>query len=315
MIGAILAGGFGKRLRPVANNIPKALITIKDEYTIMDRQLLDFLGAGIKDVYVLSGHLGEMIEERYGKENMGIRMHYLREEKPMGTLYSLRNLISTFGGEDIVLRNGDTITDVNLKKFIEFSKTSSYGLVMFVIKMRSPFGIVDLLGDQVGSFKEKPLLKYYMNAGLYYIKKSTFNMFSREYLEKDIERTVFPELAAAKLIGAYKEDTFWIGVDSEKELEQVREEYRNRTDYTWGYKKTVIDDKNFEISDYFIKSDETVEFNLSQSDIFKIVSGSGVSIDQNQRVMRENEIAYAKGKLKFKALSNSVIETIISRKL
>ncbi|MCW6169225.1 MAG: nucleotidyltransferase family protein [Thermoplasmatales archaeon] len=315
MIGAILAGGFGKRLRPVANNIPKALITIKDEYTIMDRQLLDFSGVGIKDVYVLSGHLGEKIEERYGKESRGIRMHYLKEEKPMGTLYSVRNLISTFGEEDIILRNGDTVTDVNLKKFIEFSRASQYGLVIFAIKMRSPFGIVDLLGDQVGSFKEKPLLNYYMNAGLYYIKKSIFDVFLREYLEKDIERTAFPELAAAKLIGAYKEDTFWIGVDSEKEMEQVREEYKNRTDYTWGYKKTIVDDKNFEISDYFIKSEETVEFHLGDNDIFKVVYGSGVLINQDHRVLKENEITYAKGELKFKALSNSVAETIISRKL
>ena len=94
-----------------------------------------------------------------------------------------------------------------------------------------------------------------------------------------------------------------------------REEYQNRIDYTWGYKKTIIDDKNFEISDYFIKSQETVEFNLRDNDIFKIVSGNGLLIGQDQRVMRENETAYAKGKLKFKALSNSVIETIISRKL
>ena len=95
----------------------------------------------------------------------------------------------------------------------------------------------------------------------------------------------------------------------------MREEYQNRIDYTWGYKKTIIDDKNFEISDYFIKSQETVEFNLRDNDIFKIVSGNGLLIGQDQRVMRENETAYAKGKLKFKALSNSVIETIISRKL
>ena len=63
MIGAILAGGYGKRLKPITDEIPKALISIKDGQTIMDRQIYDFRNMGIRDVYILSGYLGEKIME------------------------------------------------------------------------------------------------------------------------------------------------------------------------------------------------------------------------------------------------------------
>ncbi|MEM3811743.1 MAG: sugar phosphate nucleotidyltransferase, partial [Thermoplasmata archaeon] len=53
MIGAILAGGYGKRLLPLTESKPKVLLEIKENYTILDKQLLDMKDAGIKSVYLL----------------------------------------------------------------------------------------------------------------------------------------------------------------------------------------------------------------------------------------------------------------------
>ena len=64
-IGMILCGGFGKRLRPLTETIPKPLIEIKDNYTILDKQLFDFKNAGVDKVLLLTGFLSEKIRERY----------------------------------------------------------------------------------------------------------------------------------------------------------------------------------------------------------------------------------------------------------
>ncbi len=276
MIGAILSGGYGKRLKPITDEIPKVLVEIKPNYTIMDRQILDFKYLGIEDIYVLSGHLGEKIESRYGKVYDGMRFHYLREEKPMGTLYSIRNLLDSVGEEDIMLRNGDTITDINFEHFRKFAQESAYGMTMLVTKMRSPYGIVEMNGDQVTSFREKPVLEHYINSGLYYIKNSIKELFFSEFNAKDVEITVFPEIAKKRLLGAYKEDSLWIGVDSEKELEQARMEYRGREDTGFGYKREVFENEKFKIREYLVKEDYTAQITPDEGNLIRFLSGSGI---------------------------------------
>lgn len=310
MIGAILAGGYGKRLKPITDAIPKPLIQIKDDYTIMDRQLFDFKNMGVKDVYILSGYLGDKIEERYGEESGGLRFHYLREDKPLGTLFSLRGLLQEVSDEDIILRNGDTITDMNFSRFVDFAVKSPYSLVMFISKMKSPFGVVETLGDQIVNFIEKPYLEYYINSGFYYIKKEAFPHFFRDYLNKDIETTVFPYIANLKMAGAYKEDTMWIGVDSEKDLEIIRKEYRNRNDEMWGYRKTIYSEDGKSIDQYFIKTGETADIHAKDKSVLRILKGSGLMLNRENMKFNEDEVFSIEGKCTLKSLEGISAEVI-----
>lgn len=275
MIGAILAGGYGKRLKPITNEIPKALVPIADDYTILDRQMHDFRCAGINEVYILSGHFGEKIEEYLTKKYPDFTIHYFKEEKPLGTLYSVRNLLEHRSDSDVMLRNGDTITDVNFKQMISFSNRSNYGMVMFVTRMRSPFGIVEMIGDMVTKFREKPFLQSYINAGIYIFKKSIFDKFFDDYQDRELETTVFPKLANAKQIGAYSEDVFWMGIDSEKDLEVVREAYKNRKDTPWGYLKRLSTDFATEVEDVFVRAGETAHITVKKQSLVRINYGSG----------------------------------------
>ncbi len=274
MIGAILAGGYGKRLKPLTDDIPKALVQIKKDYSILDRQIFDFRNAGIREIYFLTGHLGERIEEKYGKEKDSMKFHYLKEEKPLGTLYSLRGLIEATGNEDILLRNGDTITDLNFPRFIQFADESTYSMVIFVTRMKSPYGIVELLGDSIVNFREKPYLDSYINSGVYVIKKEAFSYFQEEYNFRDLEKSVFPRLASLKMLGGYREETLWMGIDSEKDLEQIRAEYRGRTDYPWGYTKLISEEKGITVKDYYLKSGDSINIPEESEVLIRVVSGS-----------------------------------------
>ena len=271
-----LCGGFGKRLRPVTEKVPKPLVEIKDDYTILDKQLFDFKNAGINEVYLLAGFLHEKIEERYGEEYKGIKINYVIEDEPLGTLNAIRLGMESIGEDkQVVIRNGDIVADLNIKKLIEHGENSDYFVTMFVTQMRSPYGIVDLKGDKIASFKEKPLLNAYINGGLYFTRGL---LDFGEFKTGDIEKTLFPVLAKNNQLGYYKEDgLFWMAIDTSKELESVQKEYENKIDKPWGYEKVLIFTEKYLTKELYIKEGFRTSFHYhnEKDETMYIMSGSG----------------------------------------
>jgi len=275
MIGMILCGGFGKRLKPYTDIMPTPLIEIKDNCTILDKQIFDFASAGVGEVVLLTGYKSEMIEARYGNEYKGVKISYHVEDKPLGTLNALKAGMELAGGEDLVVRNGDVVTDVNIKKMILRHSNSPYPVTMFVTRMRSPYGIVDLGDDKVRSFKEKPLLEYYINGGVYCIKPDAR---LSNFEGGSLEHTLFPRMAEVGRLGYYMEDgVYWATVDTVRDLEDVRKEYKNKTDKPWGYEKVLISTDKYLTKELFIRSGYQTSFHKHprKDETMYIIEGVG----------------------------------------
>jgi NDP-sugar pyrophosphorylase family protein len=276
-VGMILCGGLGKRLRPVTETVPKPLIEIKDDYTILDKQLFDFKNAGVDEVYLLTGFLHEKIKERYGDEYNGVKIHYVIEDEPLGTLNAIRLGMEAINGDkQCIIRNGDIVSDVNIKAMIEYGVKSSLPVIMFVTQMQSPYGIVEMNGDRLVSFKEKPILEdYYINGGIYFTKsKIDFG----EFKTGDIEKIYFPTIAKENNLGYFKENgIFWIAVDTYKELEAVKKEYENKTDKPWGYEKILILTEMYSTKELYIKEGfrTSLHYHIEKDETMYILSGSG----------------------------------------
>ena len=275
-VGMILCGGFGKRLRPLTERVPKPLVEIKDDYTILDKQLFDFKNAGVDKVLLLTGFLSEKIKERYGKEYKGVEIEYIQEEKPLGTLNAIRLGMENLGdNEQCIIRNGDVVADLNIKKMIEQGEKSSYPLQIFKTQMVAPYGIVKANGDRLVKKKKKPVLDYYINGGVYF---SNGNIDFGDFETGDIEKTVFPMLAKENKLGYYKENgLFWMAIDTSKELEQIKKEYQNREDKPWGYEKVLINTDKYLTKELFIREGYQTSFHYhsKKDETMYIVSGTG----------------------------------------
>ncbi|MDR3291894.1 MAG: cupin domain-containing protein [Methanobrevibacter sp.] len=273
--GMILCGGFGKRLRPITEKIPKPLVEIKDDYTILDKQLFDFKNANVNEVYLLTGFLNEKIKERYGDEYKGIKLHYMIEDEPLGTLNAIRLGMESLGDKQCIIRNGDVVSDLNIKKMIKEGANSDYPFSIFITKMQSPYGVVEVSGDKLVSFKEKPILDYYINGGVYFSKGQ---LDFGEFEKGDIEKTLFPLMAKENKLTYYKENgLFWIAVDTTKELEMIRKEYDNRTDKPWGYEKVLIYTDKYLTKELFIKEGYQTSFHYHEKkdETMYIIRGTG----------------------------------------
>lgn len=276
-VGMILCGGYGKRLRPVTETVPKPLVEIKENYTILDKQLFDFKNAGVGDVYLLAGFLHEKIEEKYGSEYNGLNIHYVIEDEPLGTLNAIRLGMEAIGDDcQCIIRNGDIVSDLNLRKMLEYGEKSSFDVTMFVTQMQSPYGIVELTGDKITSFKEKPIIEdSYINGGIYFTKgKLDFG----EFKAGDIEKTLFPKLAKENNLGYYKENSiYWIAVDTSKELESVQKEYKNKIDKPWGYEKVLVYTDKYLTKELYLKEGFKTSFHYHENkdETMYILSGAG----------------------------------------
>lgn len=288
MLGAILCGGYGKRLKPLTDHIPKPLLEIKKDYTILDKQLLQFKYVGVNRVVLLCGYLNEKIQERYGKSWNGVEVNYLIEDKPRGTLYAINNLLENFTADDYIIRNGDVVCDANIKEMIGAHKNK---MLMYITPLISPYGIVELSENKIIGFKEKPQLDYYINAGIYIINKELKSSLSK-HEEGDIEKLIFPKIAEEGLMNYYKENVFWQSVDSVKDLEAVNKEYSNKEDKPWGYEKIIIYTEKYLTKElYIMKNESTSHHKHSKKDETMHVTSGEVIIkfDDKEVDLKKND--------------------------
>ncbi len=275
-IGVIFAGGYGTRLLPLTNTTPKPLLELKTDYTILDKQITDLKYAGINEVYLLIGHLGDKIKARFGDAYNGVKIHYLVEENPMGTLWALNNALKRINC-DVVVRNGDVVTDINIKNLTEAARKGDNLVTIAVTRMQSPYGIIEFSDRKILFFREKPTLDLYINAGIYYVKKDAFPYFAKEYYKKDIEHTVFPVLVDERKVGPYREDCFWRSVDGIKDLEAVRREFEARVEKPWGYEKIIVNNEKYLVKELYIKKSfrTSMHHHPSKDESMHIIEGEG----------------------------------------
>ena len=227
MKAVILAGGYGKRLRPLTTEKPKPLIEIAKK-PILAIQFEWLKNYGIYEVILCVGFLKEKIIEYVGNgRRFGIKVGYAVEEEPLGTGGALLNSEHLLKGENrFVVLNGDVITDLDLSKLINYPSKSLGALAL--VPLRSPYGVIMIDDkDEIVEFKEKPILKgFWINAGVYYFNHDIF-----KYLPEkgDIETTAFPKLAEEKKLGAVKYSTcFWRAIDVQKDIEEVEKDLSAR---------------------------------------------------------------------------------------
>lgn len=217
MKAVILAGGQGKRLRPLTEDKPKPLIPILGR-PIIEWQILWLKKYGVKEFLICTGYLKEKIVERLGNgRRLGVRIAYLVEEEPLGTGGAVKNAEPFLKNEEgFLLLNGDIITNLNPMRLLEID---DYKMNIALVKMPSPYGIVKVDEEVVVDFEEKPLLPYWINAGVYYIKPEALAYFPEK---GDLERTALPKLAKEKKLKATKyTDVFWKSIDVYKDIEEA----------------------------------------------------------------------------------------------
>ena len=209
----ILTGGFGKRLKPITDYVPKPLIPINN-IPIIEWQIRYFKKFGLKEFVICSGYKNEQIKDYLeAKKNLGVKIHYSVEKVPLGTGGAIKNASCFIDESHFFVMNGDVITDLDPRN-LQLKPNS-----VAVIPLRTTFGIVNIMGDKVAKFHEKPIIsEFWMNAGIYYLSKEIIKHLPKK---GNIENSVFPLYSAKGRLFAVKyKKAFWHSIDSHKDIEE-----------------------------------------------------------------------------------------------
>jgi len=137
----ILAGGLGTRLWPVTKSIPKPMAPVAG-VPYLEHQLRVLGQQAITDIVILTGYLGEQIEEYFGGgSRLGLRIRYSRELTPIGTGGALRQARDLLE-EDFLLIYGDSYLPIDYRAPLELLRArDATGLLVLY---RDPSGETDV---------------------------------------------------------------------------------------------------------------------------------------------------------------------------
>jgi mannose-1-phosphate guanylyltransferase len=208
----ILAGGRGKRLRPITDYIPKPLISIKN-IPIIEWQIKYLKKFGISEVIICSGYKTEMIENYLKNKKLGIKITFSIENKPLGTGGAIKKAGKKIKDKSFIVINGDIITNIDLEKLLK--KENSIAS----IQLKTNFGILQTDKDKIIKFDEKKEIKnLWMNAGIYHLNKESIKELPNV---GDIEKTLFPDYAKKEKLSTIKfTNSKWYSIDSFKDMEE-----------------------------------------------------------------------------------------------
>lgn len=172
----IMAGGQGRRLLPHTSAIPKPMVSVEGK-PMLEHIILRAKSNGFHKFVIIVHHLADVIEEYLGNgAKFGVEINYVREPQPLGTAGGLA-LIEEETKFPVLVTNGDVLTDINYRNLLEFHNESGSGATMAVriFETQHPFGVVKLNGVDIEGINEKPVIREFINAGVYVIEPSLFN--------------------------------------------------------------------------------------------------------------------------------------------
>ena len=227
MKALILAGGMGKRLRPLTDDKPKPMIPISNK-PILEWQIDWLKSHNIRDIVLCTGYMGDNISEYFGNgEKFDVNIEYSKEEEPLGTggaLMQSHSLLESHS--NFLVMNGDIMTDIDPISLIQNLTDKLIGTIA-VVALRSPFGEIEIQENGlISSFTEKPILNdHWINAGIYCLSNNVFSYLSDI---GSLESDVFPILATENKLSAIKQnDIKWRSIDSHKDIEEAQKEFSN----------------------------------------------------------------------------------------
>lgn len=249
----ILAGGFGTRLSEYTESIPKPMVNIGGHpilWHIMNR----YAAFGHKDFYLALGYKAQMVKEfflnyralntdftvdletgnltSYLADSVDWRVTLVDTGLDSMTGGRVKRMQSFIGSEPFMLTYGDGVANIDLDALLAFHQQHGKMVTVTAVHPGARFGELQIEGEQVSSFREKPQMgQGWINGGFFVLQPEFFELIANDSMI--LEREPLEQAAHMGQLMAYRHDGFWQCMDTKRDLD-VLQNLWNSGAAPWG---------------------------------------------------------------------------------
>ena len=227
----LMAGGFGKRLQPLTNDTPKPLLKVGTK-PILENILDQFIEAGFHNFYISTHYRAEMIREYFGDGvDWNVTIRYIHEDTPLGTAGGLGLLPANLTKLPILMMNGDLLTKIDFEQLLNFHLEEGGDATMCVREydFQVPYGVVKANRYNVTSIEEKPVHKFFVNAGIYVLSSSILDMIDGvNYL--DMPQLLEKKIEDSGQVNMFPVHEYWLNIGQMEQFDQAQQDSQKLLD-------------------------------------------------------------------------------------
>jgi dTDP-glucose pyrophosphorylase len=219
----IMAGGEGRRLRPLTESTPKPLVEVGGK-PLVELMIERLRRSGMTDITIALHHKSELIRERLGDgSRLGVKIDYVLEPSPLGTMGALTLLRDRFDGPFFVV-NADILTKCDFRAMWEYHRGQDGAAMTVGVSLHQvniPYGEFTLQeGRRVTRVEEKPHKEFPVSAGIYLLDPSAIDLIppGKFFDATDMIRAL---VDGGSVVAAYLILEYWLDVGRIHDLERA----------------------------------------------------------------------------------------------
>ncbi|MBN8720447.1 MAG: nucleotidyltransferase family protein [Sediminibacterium magnilacihabitans] len=225
----IMAGGEGRRLRPLTEFTPKPMLQIADK-PIIEHNIDRLAKFGATDIFISIKYLGHVISNYFGDgTEKSVKIGYLMEDEPLGTIGSLSKLAKQQIKSDVILvMNSDILTNIDFTDFYDDFANSDAAMSIACVSydINIPYAVVETNNKFVSGLTEKPTMNYLTNGGIYLIKREILSYIPENafFNATDLIDTL---IARGEPVRSYKLLSYWLDIGKHEDFKKAQEDFKH----------------------------------------------------------------------------------------
>lgn len=226
MDAIIMAGGRGQRLSPFTDSVPKPLLKIGG-MPIIEHNVDRLIHYGVDNIHISIRYLGHQIKDYFDENPKFAGISYVNEDIPLGTI-GAASRVGQLTHEYVLIMNSDILTNIDYEDFFTdaMQQKADLAIVSIPYKVNVPYAVLELEGNRIKNFKEKPTYTYFSNGGIYLIRANLLNMIPKDcfYDATDLMQNMIQQ---GKKVISYSMLDYWLDIGKHEDFIKAQDDIKH----------------------------------------------------------------------------------------